>query len=111
MDRIKRVFDLPVEISKYQKAITDQKGHHLLPPTCGQCEMQYRIHGLENHFAKALGSPAGEGTFTECQSDLATKTTDAEASAEAVGNLRTQVANALTMAVRGKSAVPLGNED
>jgi hypothetical protein len=55
--------------------------------------------------------PAAPGTTQDLRQDLADMTRDAQDSGEEVRGLRTQLANALTLAARAAPAAPQGPED
>jgi hypothetical protein len=108
---IKRLCDYLAQNIGLQKEITDLKSQRFLPPQCDHTEIENQIQTLRNERDEARRRPAAPGTDEDLCQDLADMTRDAQDSGEEVRSLRTQLANALTLAARAAPAAPQALDD
>jgi len=108
---VQMVCEHPQQIIDLQRQITDLQTRQFLPPQCDHTELEQQIQILRNERDEALRRPAAPGTNEDLQQELDDMTQDARQSGEEVRGLRTQLANALTLAARAAPAVPQAPED
>jgi hypothetical protein len=101
----------PQQIIDLQRQITDLQAKQFLPPECDHTELEQQIQTLRKERGKALGRPPAPGTNEDLQQELDNMTRDARQSGEEVRGLRTQIANALTLAARAAPAATQAPED
>jgi hypothetical protein len=105
------VCEHPQQIIDLQRQITDLQMRQFLPPQCDDTALEQQIQTLRNERDEALRRPVAPGTNEDLQQELDDMTRDARQSGEEVRRLRTQLANALTLAARAASAAPQAPED
>jgi hypothetical protein len=105
------VCEHPQQIIDLQRQITNLQSKQFLPPQCDHTELEQQIQTLRNERDEALRRPAAPGTNEDLQQELDDMTRDARQSGEEVRGLRTQLANALTLAARAAPAAPQAPED
>jgi len=103
---VHRVCEHPQQIIDLQRRITDLQMKQFLPPQCDHTELEQQIQTLRNERDEALRRPPAPGTNADLQQELDDMTRDARQSGEEVRGLRTQLANALTLAARTAPAAP-----
>jgi hypothetical protein len=108
---VQRVCEHPQQILELQREITDLKTRQFLPPQCDHTALEQQIQTLRHERDEALKRPAAPGTNEDLQQELDDMTRDARQSGEEVRDLRTQLANALTLAARVAPAAPQAQED
>jgi len=108
---VQMVCEHPQQIINLQRQITDRQTRQFLPPQCDHTELDRQIQTLRNERDKALRRPMAPGTNQELQQELHDMTRDARQSGEDVRGLRTQLANALTLAASAAPAAPQAPEN
>jgi len=108
---VQRVCDHPQQIINLQREITDLQTKQFLPPQCDHTELEQQMQTLRDERDEALRRPSAPGTSEELQQELDDMTRDARQSGEEVHGLRTQLANALTLAAREAPTAPQAPED
>jgi len=101
----------PQHIIDLQRQITDLQTNQFLPPQCDHTEVEQRIQTLTNEWDEARRRPAAAGTNEQLWEERDQMTRDARQSGKEVRGLRTQLANALTLAARVAPAAPQAPED
>jgi hypothetical protein len=99
------------QIINLQRQITDQQTKQFLPPRYHHTKLKQQIQTLRNEQDKARRRPARHGMDEDLRQELADMTQDAQQSGEEARSLRTQLANALTLAARAAPAAPQAPED
>jgi hypothetical protein len=109
---IQQVCSHPAEITDLQNQITILRARAEPPPIiCHHTDCDTQLATLRNELEVARRTPRVEGTDDDTRQELDDMTGDArEANAEAV-SLRTQLANALSLAIWAAPAPPQGQED
>jgi hypothetical protein len=103
---IQALCDHPAQITNLQKQITELQTRQFLPPSCDHTTFEQQIQQLRNELDEARRTPRTVGTDEDLRRELDDMTRDArEASAEAT-SLRTQLANALSLAARAAPPAP-----
>jgi len=108
---VQMVCEHPQQIIDLQRQITDLQTRQFLPPQCDHTELERQIQTLKNEWDEALRRPSAPGTNVELQQELDDMTRDARQSGKEVRGLRTQLANALTLATRMAPAGPQTPKD
>jgi hypothetical protein len=108
---VQMVCEHPQQIIDLQRQITDLQTRQFLPPQCDHTELERQIQTLRNEWDEALRRPAAPGTNEDLRQELDDMTRDARQSGEEVRDLRTQLANVLTLAARTAPAAPQAPED
>jgi hypothetical protein len=108
---VQRVCEHPQQIIDLQWQITDLPSKQFLPPQCDHTELERQMQGLRDERDEALKRMAVLGTSEELQQELDDMTREARESGEEVRGVRTQLANALTLAGRAAPAAPQNPED
>jgi hypothetical protein len=108
---VQMVCDHPQQIIDLQRQITDLQTKQFLPPQCDHTGLEQQIQTLRDEWDEALRRPVAPGTNEDLQQELDDMTRDAQQSGEEVRDLRTQLANALTLAARAVPAAPQTLED
>jgi len=108
---VHRVCEHPQQIIDLQRQITDLQARQFLPPQCDHNGMEQQIQTLRNERDEALRRPPAPGTNEDLRQELDDMTRDARQCGEEVRGLRTQLANALTLAARAAPAAPQAPED
>jgi len=108
---VQRVCEHPQQIIDLQRQITDLQARQFLPLQCDHTELEQQIQILRTEQDEALRRPPAPGTNKDLQQELNDMTQDARQSGEEVRGLRTQLANALMLAVRAAPAAPQASED
>jgi len=108
---VQMVCDHPQQIIDRQRQVTDLHTKQFLPPQCDHTEMEQQITTLMSERDEARRRPAAAGTDEELWEELAVMTRDAQQSEEGVCGLRTQLANALTLAARAAPPAPQALDD
>jgi hypothetical protein len=108
---VQRVCEHPQQIIDLQRQITDLQTKRFLPPQCDHTELEQKIRTLTTERNEGLRRPVVPGTNEDLQQELDDMTRDARQSGEEVRGLRTQLANALTLAARAAPAAPQAPED
>jgi len=103
---VQRVCEHPQQIIDLQRQITDLQARQFLPPQCDHTELERQIQTLRTERDEALRRPPAPGTNEELQQELEDMTRDVRQSGEEVRSLRTQLANAFTLAARAAPAAP-----
>jgi len=103
---VQRICEHPQQIINLQRQITDLKARQFLPPQCDHTGLEQQIQTLRTERDEALRRPPAPGTNRELQQELEDMTRDARQSGEEVRGLKTQLANALTLAARAAPAAP-----
>jgi hypothetical protein len=96
---------------KLPKEITELKSQRFLPPQYDHTEMENQIQTLRNEWDDARVMTTASGIDKDLRQELADMTRDTQESGEEVHGLRTQLANALTLAARTAPAAPQALED
>jgi hypothetical protein len=109
---IQQVSNHPAEISDLRNQITIFRARTEPPPiVCDLTDNETQLATLRNQLEEARRTPRVEGTVDKIRQELDDITRDArEANAKAL-NLRTQLANALSIAVRAALTPPQGQVD
>jgi len=105
------VCEHPQQIIDLQRQVTDLQTKQLLPTQCDHTGLEQQIQTLRNERDEALRRPVAPGTNEDLQQELDDMTRDAQQSGEEVRDLRTQLANALTLAARVAPTAPQAPED
>jgi hypothetical protein len=108
---VQMVCEHPQQIIDLQQQITDLQTKQFLSPLCDHTDLEQQIQILRNERDEALRRPADSGTYGELRQELDEMIRDARQSGEEVRGLRTQLANALTLAARAAPAAPQDPED
>jgi len=108
---VQRVCEHPQQIIDLQRQITDLQARQFLPPQCDHTELEQQIRTLRTERDEALRRPPAPGTNEDVQQELDDMAQDARQSGEEVRGLKTQLANALMLAVRAAPAAPQAPED
>jgi hypothetical protein len=108
---VQMVCDHPQQIIDLRRQVTDLQTKQFLPPQCDHTGLELQIQTLRNERDEALRRPAAPRTNEDLQQELDDMTRDARQSGEEVRGLRTQLANALTLAARTAPAAPQAPED
>src|SRR5882757_755298 len=109
---IQQVCNHPAEIADLRNQITILRAQTQPPPlVCDHTGLEQQIQTLRNERDEALRRSVGPATNEEIQQELDDMTRDARQSGEEVRDLRTQLANALTLAARAAPAAPQAPED
>jgi cell division septum initiation protein DivIVA len=108
---VQRVCDHQAQIITLQKEVPDLKSKQFLPLQCNNAEIESRIQTLTAQRDDHLMRPAAPGTDEELQQELEDMTQDAGQSGEEVRSLRTQFANALTLAAKAAPAALQAPDD
>jgi len=108
---VQRVREHLQQIIDLQRQITDLQARQFLPQQCDHTGLEQQIQTLRNERDEALRRPPAPGTNADLQQELDDMTRDARQSGEEVRGLRTQLANALTLAARAAPAAPQAPED
>jgi len=108
---VQMVCEHPHQIIELQRQITELQTKQFLPPQCDHTGLEQQIQTLRNERDEALRRPVAPGTNENLQQELDDMTQDARQSGEEVRDLRTQLANALMLAVRAAPAAPQAPED
>jgi hypothetical protein len=95
---VQMVCEHPQQIIVLQRQTTDLQTKQFLPPQCHHTEFEQHIRTLRNEQDKALRRPTAPGTSEDLQQEKDDMTWDARQAGEEVRSLRTQLANALTLA-------------
>jgi len=104
---IQQVCNHPAEIADLRNQITILRAQTQPPPlVCDHTGLEQQIQTLRNERDEALRRPVAPGTNEDLQQELDDMTRDARQSGEEVRDLRTQLANALTLAARAAPAAP-----
>ena len=103
---VQMVCEHPQQIIDLQLQITDLQTRQFLPPQCDHTQMEQQIQTLTNERDEARRRPAATGTDEELRQELDVMTRDTQQSGEEACSLRTQLANALTLAARAAPAAP-----
>jgi len=111
IQEVQRICEHPQQIIDLQRQITDLQARQCLPPQCDHTGLEQQIQTLRNKRYEALRRPPAPGTSEDLQQELDDMTRDARQSGEEVRGLRTQLANALTLAARAAPAAPQVPED
>ena len=107
---VQMICEHPQQIIDLQQQITDLQTRQFLPPQCDHTELEQQIQTLRNKRDEALSRQPAPGTNQDLQQELDDMTRDARQSGEEVRGLRTQLANALTLAARVAPAAPQAPE-
>jgi hypothetical protein len=111
VQEIQMVCDHPSQIIALQKQITDLQTKRFLPASCDHTALEYQIQQLRNDIDETERTSRTAGTDEEIRQELDDMTRDAqEASAEAA-RMRTQLANALSLAARLAPTPPQEQEE
>jgi small-conductance mechanosensitive channel len=97
---IQAVCNHPAQIITLQKQITDLQTKQFLPPPCDHTTMEQQIQQLKEDLDKARKTPRTVGTEDDLRQELDDMTRDARSASTAAASLRTQLANALSLAAR-----------
>jgi len=108
---VQMVCEHPQQIINLQRQVTDLQSKQFLPPPCDHTQLEQQMETLRNERDEALRRPVAPGTNEDLQQELEDMTRDARQSGEEVRGLRTQLANALTLAARAAPAAPQAPED
>jgi hypothetical protein len=96
----------PQQIIDLQRQIKDLQTKQFLPPQCDHTRLEQQIQTLRDERDEALRRSTVPGTSEELQQEQDDMTQDARQSGDEVRGLRTQLANALTLAARVAPAAP-----
>ena len=96
----------PQQIIDLQRQIRDLQTKQFLPTQCDHTSLEQQIQTLRDEWDEALRTSTVPGTSEELQQELDDMTRDSRQSGEEVCGLRTQLANALTLAARVAPAAP-----
>jgi len=108
---VQSVCEHPQQIIDLQRQITDLQTKQFLPPQCDHTELEQRIQAPTNEQDEARRRPVALGTNEDLQQELADITQDPQQSGEEARSLRTQLANALTLAAKAAPVAPQTPED
>ena len=97
---VQRVCDHPVQIIALQKQITDLQTQQFLPPECDHLTFKPQLETLRGELEEARRVPRTAGTDKDPRQELDEMTQDARQSGKEVRALRTQLANALSLAAQ-----------
>jgi uncharacterized coiled-coil DUF342 family protein len=111
MRTIQALCDHPAQIVALQKQISDLQAKQYLPPSCDHTTFEQQIQQLRNDLDKARKTARTVGTDEDLRRELDDMTRDAREASEESRNLRTQLANALSLAVRAAPPAPQQQED
>jgi len=111
IQEVQMVCEHPQQIIDLQRQITYLQTKQFEPPQYVHIGMEQQIRILTNEQDEVRRRPAAAGTDKELREELAVMTRDAHQSGEEVRGLRTQLANALTLAARAAPAAPQAPED
>jgi len=105
------VCENPQQIIDLQFQITDLQAREFLLPQWDHTELEVQLQTLTNEREEARMRPPAPRTGEELRQELADITRDARESGDEVQGLRTQLANALTLAERAAPSAPHAPED
>jgi len=108
---VQRVCDHPAQIVALQKQITDLQTQQFLPPECDHSTFEQLLVTLRQELQVAWRTPRTVGTDEDLRQEPDDMTQDARQSVEEVEALRTQLANALSLAARVAPTPPQQCED
>jgi len=106
-----RVCDPPPQIITLQIQITDLQTQQFLPQDCDHSTFEQQLETLGQELEEARRIPRTVGTDEDLQQGLDAMTRDSRQSRDEVRALRTQLANALSLAARAALAPPQQLED
>ena len=90
----------PEQIIALQKQVTDAQTKQFLPPFCDHTTFERQIQELRDDLDEARRTPQTVGTDEDSRGELDDMTQDAREASEESPNFRTQLANALSLAVQ-----------
>jgi hypothetical protein len=108
---IQAVCDHPGQIIALQTQITDPQTKQFLPPPCDHTTFEQQIQQLRNDLNKAQMTTRSAETDEDLRGELDDKTWAAGEGSEESRSLRTQLANALSLAARAAPPAPQQLED
>jgi hypothetical protein len=111
IQEVQMVCEHPQQIIDLQRQVTDLQTKQFLPPQCDHTALEHQIQTLRIERDEVLRRPPAPGTNEDLQQELDDMIRDALQSGEEVRGLRTQLANALTLAARAAPAAPQAPED
>src|SRR5882757_10418798 len=104
---IQQVCNHPAEIADLQNQITILRAQTQPPPlVCDHTDYEMQLTTLRNELEVARRTPRTAGTDEDVRRELDDMTRDAREAREESQNLRTQLANALSLAVRAAPPAP-----
>jgi hypothetical protein len=108
---IQMVCDHPSQIIALQKHVTDLQMKQFLPASCDYTPFEQQIQQLRNDLDDTRRTPRTAGTDEEIRQELDEITRDAQVASAEASSLRTQIANALSLAARLAPTPPQGPEE
>jgi hypothetical protein len=108
---IQAVCDHLEQIIALQKEITNLKAKQFLPPSCDHTTFEQQILQLSNDLDEAWRTLRTVGADEDIWRELADRTRDAREASDESRSLRTQLANALSLAARAAPPAPQQLED
>jgi hypothetical protein len=105
------VWEHPQQIIDLQRQITELQTKQFLPPEYDHTAIERQIRTLRDDRDEALMRPPAPGYDEVLRLELDDMTQDAPHSGEEIRGLRTQLANALTLAARTDPAAPQAPEE
>lgn len=108
---VQRVCNHHAQIIMLQKETMNLKSQQFLPPQCDHTNIKNQRGILTAEPNEARLRPAAPRTDQELWEAMAVMTRDARHSGEEVQGVRTQLANALTLAARAAPAAPCAAKD
>jgi hypothetical protein len=109
---IQAVCNHPQQIIALQRQITDLQTKQFLPsPSCDHSAYTQEIQQLRNNLEEARRIPRTAGTDKEIRRELEDMTRDAQEASMENANLRTRLANVLSLAARVAPTPPQGQEE
>ena len=108
---VQRVWNHPIQKITLQKQITQRQTQQFLPPECDHSTFEQQLEMLREELEDARRVPRTAGTDEDLPQKLDDMTRDARQSGEEVRALRTQLANALSIAAQVAPTPPQQHED
>jgi hypothetical protein len=108
---VQMVCEHPQQIIDLQQQVTDLLTKRFLPPQCDHTERERQIQTLGNERDEALRRPSAPGASEKLRQELDDRTRDSLLSGEDVRGLRTQLANASTLAAGAAPTAPRAPEE
>jgi hypothetical protein len=109
---IQAVCDHPEQIIALQKQVTDLQAKAFLPsPSCDHMTFEQQIQQLRSELDEARKTARTVGTDEDLRRELDDMTRDAREASEDASSLRTQLANALSLAARVAPITPEQQEE
>jgi hypothetical protein len=103
---IQAVCNHPNQIIAPQKQVTNLQARAFLPPSCNQTTFEQQIQQLRNDLDELRRTPTTVGTDEDLRRELGDMTRDAHKSSAESRNLRTQLANTLSLAAWAAPPAP-----